>query len=131
MYKKFILIAALLAALSVALGAFGAHLLKQFFTPDLLVTYETAVRYQMYHSVALLMVGILQQYSSSKALWWAGWLFIAGILLFSGSLYIVCSIKYLHLAHGLWVGAITPLGGLCFIGGWLAIVVAVASKKTI
>lgn len=118
MHKKFLVTAALLGALSVALGAFAAHGLKAVVSADVLQIFETAVKYQMYHSLALLAVGILLQQSAAKQLKWAGNLFIAGIILFSGSLYLLCYIKHIE-SSATWVGAITPLGGVCFIAGWI------------
>lgn len=128
MQKTFLLIAALSGALSVALGAFAAHGLKRLLSPDNLQIFETGVKYQFYHTLALLAAGMLWQYFAGTPLLWAGRLFLAGILLFSGSLYLLTFIR--HYGWGAtWVGAITPLGGLCFIAGWLLIAVAVASNR--
>jgi uncharacterized membrane protein YgdD (TMEM256/DUF423 family) len=129
MHKKFLIAASLLGALSVAMGAFAAHRLKQIFSAEVLQVFETAVRYQFLHVFALLGTGILFQYFPGKLLLWAGWLFIAGIVLFSGSLYALCCVKHMQLQNKLWVGAITPLGGLCFIAGWLLLATAVAQKS--
>jgi len=96
----------------VALGAFGAHGLKEAVTPQRLQTFETAVRYQMYHALALLFVGGLATVAPTRLLQWVGTLFIGGILIFSGSLYV------LVLTDTPWLGAITPLGGVAFISGW-------------
>ncbi|HTB99179.1 MAG TPA: DUF423 domain-containing protein [Ferruginibacter sp.] len=128
MHKGFIQIAALLGALSIILGAFGAHALKEIFTADLLQVFETAVRYQMYHAFALLAVGILYKEFSNKQIRLAGNFFIAGVILFSGSLYAICFIEYQHLSSLLWIGAITPLGGLCFIIGWLLLFAGAVKK---
>lgn len=112
---------ALLACLSVALGAFGAHALKRRIDAELLRVYETGVSYQMYHSLALLGIGILDSIHVGGALiTLAGWLFLAGIVLFSGSLYI------LSLSGKRVFGAITPIGGVCFLAGWVAVLIAVA-----
>jgi uncharacterized membrane protein YgdD (TMEM256/DUF423 family) len=127
MHKEFIKTAALLGALSIILGAFGAHALKEIFTTDILQVFETAVRYQMYHAFALLAIGILYKEFANKQIEWAGKLFIAGVVLFSGSLYALCFIEYRHLPL-LWIGAITPLGGLCFILGWLFLFIGVVKK---
>jgi uncharacterized membrane protein YgdD (TMEM256/DUF423 family) len=102
---------ALLAALAVAAGAFGAHALRSRLNPADLVTFETAVRYQMYHALGLLAVAGLT--SRGYAAEPSGWCFLAGIVLFSGSLYL------LTLGGLRWMGAITPLGGLAFIVGWV------------
>lgn len=103
-----------LGFLSVALGAFGAHAFKEFLnSTNRLGTYETAVQYQMAHALALVLVGILIHLFPQKDFSLAGILFVAGILIFSGSLYAIC-------ATGIkWLGAVTPIGGLCFLGGWL------------
>ena len=128
MHTNFIKTAALLGALSIILGAFGAHALKEIFTADILQVYETAVRYQMYHAFALLAVGILYKEFTNKKIKLAGDLFIAGIILFSGSLYALCFIEYQHVSSLLWIGAITPLGGLCFIIGWLLLFAGAVKK---
>lgn len=129
MHKKFLLTASLLGALSVILGAFAAHKLKTILEPDVLQVFETAVKYQLYHAMALLAAGMLYKEFPVKQLRWAGYGFISGILLFSGSLYLLCFIKHQHLP-ATWVGAITPLGGLGFIAGWLMMAIAVTKKAT-
>jgi len=129
MHKKFLVIAALLGALSVALGAFAAHSLKVILETEVLQIFETGVKYQMYHTLALLAVGILLQQSATKQLKWAGNFFIAGIILFSGSLYLLCYIKHMGIS-ATWVGAITPLGGICFIAGWIMMAIGVGRKAT-
>mgnify|MGYP000181253768 CR=1 FL=1 len=126
----FIRTAAVLGALSVATGAFAAHTLKSIVTPEVLQIFETAVKYQFYHVIALLATGMLYKEYAGKKLLWAGWLFIAGIVLFSGSLYLLCLLKHLYPADRSWVGAITPLGGVCFIAGWLLLAVDVRNKAT-
>lgn len=128
MHKDFIKTGALLAALSIILGAFGAHALKEIFTGGILQVFETAVRYQMYHAFALLIVGILYKEFANKQILLAGYFFIAGIVLFSGSLYALCCIEYQQLSSLLWIGAITPLGGLCFITGWLLLFAGTVKK---
>ena len=127
MHKKFLVIAALFGGLSVVLGAFAAHGLKEIVSGDVLQIFETAVKYQMYHALALLAVGILLQQFPVKQLRWAANFFIAGIILFSGSLYLLCYIKHQQLS-AIWVGVITPFGGLCFIAGWVLLAVGVGSK---
>lgn len=128
MHKGFIKTAALLGALSVILGAFAAHALKKFYSPDNLQVFETAVRYQFYHVFALLAVGMLYKEFPGKLLALAGKLFIIGIILFSGSLYVLCYIKYSGMPLT-WVGAITPFGGMAFIAGWLALFSAVLKRN--
>ena len=119
MQTTYIKTACLLGSLSVALGAFGAHALKRHIPYDALNIFETAVRYQFYHVFALLGTGILYHNFSNKFIKWAGILFILGIVIFSGSLYLLTIIKGTALTGYDWVGAITPLGGLCFILGWI------------
>jgi uncharacterized membrane protein YgdD (TMEM256/DUF423 family) len=127
MHKGFLKTAAFLGALSVALGAFAAHGLKKILAPDQLTTFETAVRYQFYHVFALLAVAIMYAAFPGKLMKWAGSLFIAGIVLFCGSLYLLCYIK--HNAFDMeWVGAITPFGGVAFIAGWLVVFMAMLKK---
>ena len=121
--KYFIPIAAFFGALTVALGAFGAHALKAVLSPAALATYETAVRYQMYHLVALLITGILFNKSTlpkqQKLLSRAGLFFIDGIVLFSGSLYFIVAKPFLGIEGLPWVGVITPMGGLLWIVAWV------------
>jgi len=120
MAKLFIIIGSLSMSISVALGALGAHALKEKLSERLLSTFKTGVEYQLYHSLALLAVGILLLYFKKGALFnWSGYLFIAGIVLFSGSLYL------LALASAKWAGPITPLGGLSFIAAWVLLALAV------
>jgi uncharacterized membrane protein YgdD (TMEM256/DUF423 family) len=131
MHSTFIKVAAILGALSVALGAFGAHALRQKVSEASLNIFETAVRYQFYHVLALLMLGIIFRDFGNRWLLWSGWLFIAGIILFSGSLYILTYAKAVAKPNYNWIGAITPVGGLAFIGGWLCILIGLLqSSKT-
>ena len=124
MNKKFLTAGALFAAVAVICGAFGAHFLKSKLSAEGLQTFETAVRYQFYHAFALLATGILYKEFSNRLLKWAGNLFTAGIILFSGSLYVLSGVQSLK-----WIGAITPLGGLCFITGWILFAVGVMKKN--
>ena len=103
---------------AVAAGAFGAHALRTRVAPDLLAVFETAARYQMYHALGLLGVAWIASRAPGNLALWAGWLFVAGTILFSGSLYALA----LSGIRGL--GAITPLGGLAFMGGWLCLALA-------
>ena len=118
MSKTFLLIGTLLGALSVILGAFAAHGLKKILPPDS-ITFETGVRYQFYHSFALLAVGILLERSSSSLLTWAGYCFIIGTLLFSGSLYALTLLKSTQNVGLARLGLITPIGGIFFVVGWI------------
>ena len=128
MHKGFIKTAALLGAFSVALGAFAAHGLKQMLSTENLQIFETAVRYQFYHVFALLAVGILYKEFPGKFMLWAGKLFIAGIIIFSGSLYLLCYVKHNQMPLN-WLGAITPFGGAAFIAGWVMLFWAVLKRN--
>lgn len=119
MARTFLLLAAVSGFLVVALGAFGAHGLKEKISAELLAVYQTGVLYQMFHTAALLVVALLlTQTSQLSALRWSGWLFVVGIIIFSGSLYL------LALTGVRWLGAITPIGGVAFLAGWLSLVAA-------
>jgi len=126
--RIFRLVAAL-GVLSVALGAFGAHGLKSLVSSTELNTFETAVRYQFYHVFALAFTGLLAHLYPQYAKNWhnAAWAFGVGIFLFSGSLYALTAAKVGGLAMG-WLGAITPLGGLGFIVGWILLWLGLRSK---
>jgi uncharacterized membrane protein YgdD (TMEM256/DUF423 family) len=115
MERIFFLLGSLSALIAVAAGAFGAHTLRDNIPADLLATFETGVRYQMYHALALLAVAWAVTRWTNSLTTLAGWLFVAGTLIFSGSLYT------LSLTGARWLGAITPLGGVAFIGGWLCL----------
>jgi len=115
--KKTLSIASISGLLCVILGAFGAHGLKPLLTTQMLATFETAVRYQFYHTLALILIVVLYKFSNSKKLVLASYFFIAGILLFSGSLYVL-ALTSINLNTWTWLGPITPLGGICFIIGW-------------
>lgn len=119
MEKLFFIIGAVSGALSVVLGAFGAHALRDTLTAQLLDTFETGVRYEIYHAFAILAVALALTRWSSNLIPIAGWLFLAGTILFSGSLYL------LALTGTRWLGAITPLGGVAFIAGWVLLAVGV------
>ena len=117
--------AALFGALAVALGAFGAHGLKPHLDAYQLGIYEKAVFYQFVHTLALFGVGLMMERRGApdKPLNWSAWLFTAGIACFSGSLYLLACRHLLPFPVG-WAGPVTPLGGLCFIGGWTGIFVS-------
>ena len=114
--RRFVLVGSLSALVSVAAGAFGAHYLKARLTPEHLTAFETAARYQMYHALALFVCASLTERGWTMAPP-AGWLFVAGTLLFSGSLYLV------GLTGISRFGMITPFGGLAFLAGWLCLVI--------
>ena len=128
MHKGYIKTAAILGALSVAIGAFAAHTLKGAISDYALEIFETAVRYQFYHVFALLAAGIIYKEFPNKLIKWSGRLFIAGIILFSGSLYILSAIKASGSPDYNWIGAITPIGGLCFILGWIFLFLGISYK---
>ena len=129
MQKNFLKTAAVLGALSVILGAFGAHALKQLISDKNLQTFETGVRYQFYHVIALFITGILYKDFTNNYLKWAGRSFCLGILLFSGSLYLLSFIELTDMTGLKWVGAITPLGGVCFIIAWLLLALGISKKN--
>ena len=119
MAKLFITLASLSGMLAVLFGAFGAHALKGRLDEHALNVFETAVQYHFYHTLALLVVGVMALSQPQAALLKSsGWLFVIGILVFSGSLYL------LSLTGMRWLGAITPLGGLAFIAGWACLAAA-------
>ena len=111
--RTFATLGALSAFVAVAAGAFGAHGLKSRLSPEMLAVFETGARYQLYHALALLAVAWVHTRWPGGAATASGWLFVAGTLLFSGSLYA------LALTGVRWMGAITPFGGAAFLGGWL------------
>jgi uncharacterized membrane protein YgdD (TMEM256/DUF423 family) len=119
MSKTILMTAAILLALAVAIGAFGAHGLKSHLSNETIQVFKTGVEYHFYHALGLLLIGILSISLPSGLLNWSAILITAGIILFSGSLYIlaITGIK--------WLGAITPLGGLSFIAGWILLFAAV------
>lgn len=118
MDRLFFGIGALSALISVAAGAFGAHALRARLTPEYLAVFETAARYQMYHALGLLAAAwAITRWPGALPIG-AGWLFVAGMVLFSGSLYA------LALTGAGWLGAITPLGGVAFLAGWLCLVLS-------
>lgn len=124
----FLRIGALLGALAVGIGAFGAHGLKPHLTDYQIAIFEKGVQYQFIHVLALLAVGLwLQQKPANAWLTRAGWLFVAGIVGFSGSLYLLACRDLLAFPVA-WAGPITPLGGLCFLAGWLFLYQAARAK---
>lgn len=130
MHKKFLVAGAALGGLAVALGAFGAHGLEKLTTDQkLLHGYQTGVQYQVYHALALILTGMLYEQWKTAYLKWAGILFIAGICCFSGSLYLLTFLKIQGSTATSFVGPVTPLGGICFIAGWLLLLLAFLKKK--
>ena len=117
MSKRIIILAGINGFLAVSIGAFAAHILRDKLSPDLLNTFQTGVQYHMYHALGLFGIGLLMlNFPSSTLLRISAYLMMAGIVLFSGSLYL------LSITGTRWLGAITPLGGLCFLTAWMLIV---------
>ncbi len=115
----FLILGAANAALVVILGAFGAHGLKARLGADMMAVYQTGVQYHMFHALGLLAVGLtLTQFPESMLLKWSGWTMLAGIVIFSGSLYVLSATGWK------WLGAVTPFGGLSFIVSWVLFTVA-------
>ncbi|MDD2303121.1 MAG: DUF423 domain-containing protein [Prolixibacteraceae bacterium] len=114
---------AVFMALGVLLGAFGAHALKNILSPEMLAVYKTGVEYQFYHALGLLLIGLIGFHLKSKYLSWAGLFITIGIILFSGSLYV------LTLSGMKAIGAITPVGGLSFVAGWASLLIGILKQK--
>ena len=122
--RWFLLLGAANAALAVLLGAFGAHSLKTHLAADMMAVYQTGLQYHLFHALGLLAVGFAaKQIGDAVWLRWSGWLMLAGVFIFSGSLYLL-SITGLR-----WLGAVTPLGGIAFIAAWVLFAVAVLKGR--
>ena len=117
--RTFMVLGAASALVAVAAGAFGAHALRERLSPHLLAVFETGARYQMYHALALLAVAWAADRWGGPLVGWSGWLFVAGTVVFAGSLYA------LALTGQRWLGAITPIGGVAFLAGWVCLIVGV------
>jgi uncharacterized membrane protein YgdD (TMEM256/DUF423 family) len=118
MDRTFLALGAISAAISVAAGAFGAHALRARLSPELLAIFETGARYEMYHAIGIALAAFAAGRAPGAAASWAGWLFVLGTVLFSGSLYA------LALSGVRALGAVTPFGGVAFIAGWIALALA-------
>jgi len=135
MQKRFLIFSGFSGAIAVCLGAMAAHYLKSkldtgLITETNLQTFETAARYQMYHSIALMAVALFSDKIKSKLLPKAGFCFMIGIVLFSGSLYLLSTAGLIGMPNVRWLGPITPIGGLFFIAGWLLLAFsAIKSSK--
>jgi uncharacterized membrane protein YgdD (TMEM256/DUF423 family) len=129
MHKNYLITASLLGAVAVCLGAFAAHGLKQIVDAESVATFQTGVQYQMYHTLALLAVAILYERFPGKWIKWAGIGFILGIILFSGSLYLITALKATKQSVPTGVGIITPVGGVFFIAGWLFLFLGLMKKN--
>ena len=123
--KIFLKAGAISGALAVLLGAFGAHILKTLIAPEMLEVYKTGIQYQFYHAFALLVTGLLMKFNPSQTLKWSGYLFIAGIIVFSGFLYLlaISGIKAF--------GMIVPIGGLMFVAGWICLLVHILRIRSL
>ena len=122
--RLFGLAGSLSALVAVGLGAFGAHILRARLSAEMLTVFETGARYHMYHALALLVTAWVAGRWSSPQASWAGWLFLAGTIIFSGSLYL------LSVTGTRWWGAITPLGGVSFLLGWACLAWAIATARS-
>ncbi len=119
MNRLFVASGAVLLAIAVSLGAFGAHALRARLSPEMMQVYKTGIEYHFYHALGLLLVGLLGKYLQSAWYQWSGWLLMGGVVIFSGSLYL------LAVTGTRGLGVITPLGGLAFLSGWISLAVAV------
>jgi uncharacterized membrane protein YgdD (TMEM256/DUF423 family) len=129
MHRTYIKLGALLSALSVIMGAFGAHKLKELLEPGILSTYQTGVTYQFYHAFGLLAVGILYKRYQNRWMEWAGRLFILGIILFSGSLYLLTALQATRQVGLSGFGILTPIGGMLMVCGWLSFFMGIPSSE--
>ncbi len=130
MYKKYLIAAAVSGGLAVAFGAFGAHALEGLTKNEkILHGFQTGVQYQMYHALALLAITVLYERTLLRLMKWAANCFIAGIFLFSGSLYLLTFLKLQGSSAVRFVGPVTPLGGVLFMAGWLFLLLAVLKRK--
>ncbi|MCB1850052.1 MAG: DUF423 domain-containing protein [Gammaproteobacteria bacterium] len=123
MARLFLLLGALNGFLTVALGAFGAHALRPRIAPDLYTVFQTGVEYHGIHALALLALGLLGLHHPSRALQWSGWLMSSGIVLFSGSLYL------LAVSGSRFLGIVTPVGGFALLSGWLSLIIAIRQLR--
>ena len=129
MQKNYIMFGCLMAALAVVLGAFGAHALKVRLSPDQLATFETGVKYQFYHAFAILFAALLLDKHQHAFINYAIYAFSAGILCFSGSIYLLATRNLIGLTTYKWLGPITPIGGTFFIVAWILLFLAVLAQK--
>lgn len=130
MNKTFLIAGTLFGALAVALGAFGAHgLQKQTSDENILHGFQTAVQYQMYHALALIATAFIYEKFPDTFVKWAGNFFITGIILFSGSLYLLTYLKIVESSFTKIAGPVTPFGGILFIAGWLLLIAGISKRK--
>ena len=121
--RLFLTAGAISGALAVLLGAFGAHLLQQMISPEMLAIYKTGNQYQFYHTFALIFTGILMHFKPTKTLEWSGYLFMAGITIFSGFLYL------LAITGNKALGMIVPIGGLTLVAAWIFLLVHILKNR--
>jgi uncharacterized membrane protein YgdD (TMEM256/DUF423 family) len=131
MHRVYLKLGAFIAALSVLLGAFGAHQLKQYVSTDLVSTFQTGVSYQFFHALALLITGILLKRYPNNWIMWAGRMFVLGIILFSGSLYLLVMLKTVKDIGLGGFGLLTPVGGLLMVAGWICLLLGIPSDKPV
>jgi len=129
MHRTFLSLGAVFGGVAVALGAFGAHGLRKIVSPEVVSVFQTGVQYQMYHTLALLIIAIVYERLPGKWIKLSGYLFSLGILFFSGSLYLITALKAEERAVPTLIGAITPVGGLLFILGWLIFLIVLFKKN--
>jgi uncharacterized membrane protein YgdD (TMEM256/DUF423 family) len=130
MHKNFLVAGAIAGGLAVGLGAFGAHGLEAFTHDEkILHGFQTGVQYQFYHALSLLALAIIYEKMPNKWIKWSGSCFITGIILFSGSLYLLTLLKISESAAVKFIGPVTPLGGIFFLAGWLFLLMGVFNKK--
>jgi uncharacterized membrane protein YgdD (TMEM256/DUF423 family) len=122
--------AAFLASLSVILGAFGAHALTDFVSPEDLNSAKTGINYQMFHSIAIFIAGMIYRHYPNKKILWASYFFVIGIILFSGSLYAIVLMKAADVPINSVIAMLTPLGGISFVVGWLCIFMGIPSDES-
>jgi uncharacterized membrane protein YgdD (TMEM256/DUF423 family) len=125
--NPFLRLAAILGLIAVVLGAFGAHRLEMLISPERIETFETGVRYQFYHTIMIALIGVLLHFREIKIWRTAAWLFVIGIILFSGSIYLLAIREIVDL--GSWLGPITPIGGTLFIAGWTCLLIGTFRNK--
>ena len=130
MHKGYLRTAFILGAITVALGAFGAHKLKEMVNAEALAVYQTGILYQFIHLVALAIAGIVYREYPNGLVKASGLLFLAGIILFSGSLYILTYATASGSAGLNWVGPVTPIGGVCFIAGWICLALGTGKRNS-
>ena len=130
MQKTFLLFSGISGATAVILGALGAHALQSLIMPEQLQSFETGVKYQVYHTLAIMLVIILNDKLKSKYLNFAAYSFITGIFLFSGSIYLLSTRNLLGIETWTFLGPITPMGGLAFICGWIFIFISGWKMRT-